>query len=209
MKSRSAVWLTNHNFSVWTVRIFTWTKRSRAIGSEDLTTTGRELREASRWPDGCVSLSISRHFHCKHQLGEPSVLHNRQCSWICWYLHPGWVHDNIHQQPCSVCALWLMENGRVSPGCVIGVEVAVALCHTWHRQLGSVGLWSPWGLLWARWSWTSYWVRQIGNKPLTGNILAVIPPSVLWNNTDINSMIQSRSHGSQALNSFGVLSPHE
>lgn len=51
-------------------------------------------------------------------------------------------------------------------------------------------------------------MRQIRNKTLSGNTLAVIPPSVLWDNTDINSMIQTRSHGSQVLNSFGIY-PHE
>lgn len=52
-------------------------------------------------------------------------------------------------------------------------------------------------------------MRQIRNKTLSGNILAVISSSVLWDNTDINTMIQTRSHGSQTLNSFGILSPHE
>lgn len=139
------------------------------------------------------------------------MLHNPKCSWICWHLCILVESTTIFSSSparCVPCGWWRMEMSAKE--CVIGVEVAVTLHHAWHRQLGAVGLWSPWSLLlWARWSWTSCWVRQIRNKTLSGNILAVIAPSVLWDNTDINSMIQTRSHGSQALNSFGILSPHE
>lgn len=126
-------------------------------------------------------------------------------------LHPGWAHDySATALVGALCGWWRMDMSAKE--CVIGVEVAVALHHMWHRQLGFVSSWSPGSLiLWSRWSQTSYWVRQIRNKTLSGNTLAVIPPSVLWDNIDINisMVILTRSHGSQALNSFGILSPHD
>lgn len=105
-------------FSVCTVRIFTWTKWTPAIINEDLTTTSRELREAFWWPDvfPCRYLSICRHFHCRHLLGEPPVLHDPKCSWMCWYLCILAESMTIFSNSPSRCALWLMENGHVSQG---------------------------------------------------------------------------------------------
>lgn len=56
MKSRTAIWFIFQCLK--TVRIFTWMNSTPAIINEGLTTAGRELREAFRWPDGCVSLQI-------------------------------------------------------------------------------------------------------------------------------------------------------
>jgi len=76
------------------------------------------------------------------------------------------------------------------------VEAAVALHHVWHRQFGSVGSRSSGCLIpWTRWSQAKHWAGQVKEWNWASKYSGCYPPSALWDNTDGNRVIQTRSHG--------------